>query len=293
MTKDSYRVRRPLSGPASGSPVTLAFRIIFIAGISFIIAFPFIWMLSNSIKTKDEIWAVPPQFLPAIPQWINFTDALADGIFFNYMWNSVYTSVLLTLIVVFNSAMFAYAITQIHFKGKNFLFALVMVTYIMPPAATYVPSYIILGRMNIIDTHMGYIISSAASIFNIFYFRQIFMQVPKSVTEAARIDGAGHWSILWRIVTPMTVPAFATLAILSFVTSYNSYLWPSLVLKSQSKYMVSMGLRAFFSNQGAYGLKWGTIMASCVVVIVPLLIVFAFGERWIERAITSDAAVKE
>jgi multiple sugar transport system permease protein len=261
--------------------------------VSFIIAFPFLWMLTNSIKTQDEIWAVPPQALPAAPQWINYADALADGIFFRYMGNSIYTSTLLTVIVLLNSAMFAYAITHIRFRGRNFLFALVMVTYIMPPASTYVPAYIILARLNLIDSHWGYVISSAASIFNIFYFRQIFMQIPASVLEAARIDGANHWSILWRIVAPMTIPAFATLGILSFIGSYNSYLWPSLVIKSQSKYLVSMGLRAFFSNQGAYGMKWGAIMAACCVVILPLLVIFAFGERWIERAITSDSAVKE
>lgn len=258
-----------------------------------IIAFPFFWMLSNSIKTKDEIWQIPPKLLPAIPQWINYSDALSDGRFFRYMWNSTYTAVILTVLVLINSAMFAYALTNIKFKGRNFLFALVMVTYIMPTAATHIPSYILLSKMGLMDTHMGYIVSGAASIFNIFFFKTSFSQISGSIMEAARVDGAGHWSIFWRIVTPMSKSSFATLGILSFVGSYNNYLWPSLILKDKEKYFVSMGLRAFFSADGAYGMKWGSIMAACCVTILPLLLIFFFGEKWIINGITNDAAVKE
>lgn len=257
-----------------------------------IIAFPFFWMLSNSIKTKDEIWAMPPRLLPAVPQWLNYVDALKDGVFFRYLWNSLYTSVILTVITLFNSAMFAYAITNIRFRGRNALFLLIMVTYIMPSASTHVPSYVILAKLGLINSHAGYIISCAASIFNIFFFRQNFLTVNASITEAARVDGAGHMRILWRILFPMTTSVFTTLGILSFMGSYNSYVWPSLILKDKEHYFVSMGLRSFFTAEGAYGLKWGTIMASCCVVIFPLLFVFLLCERWIINGITGDAAVK-
>jgi multiple sugar transport system permease protein len=261
--------------------------------LSAAVVFPFFWMLTNSIKTKDEIWASPPKLLPAVPQWNNYADALLDGIFFRYMGNSISVSAILTVIVLFNSAMFAYAITQIRFRGRKILFLLVMMTYIMPSASTYVPCYIILSRFNLIDTHLGYVISCAASIFNIFFFRQTFLQINRSVIEAARIDGAGHWTILWKVMAPMSVSAFAALGILSFIDNYNSYLWPSLIIRTKVKYFVSLGLRAFFSGQGAYGIKWGAIMAACCVVILPLLLIFALGERWIVLGITSDSAVKE
>jgi multiple sugar transport system permease protein len=104
------------------------------------------------------------------------------------------------------------------------------------------------------------------------------------------MGGAGHWTILWKIMAPMSVSAFG---ILSFIDNYNSYLWPSLIIKTRAKYFVSLGLRAFFSGQGAYGIKWGAIMAACCVVILPLLLIFAFGERWIVLGITSDSAIKE
>jgi multiple sugar transport system permease protein len=263
------------------------------AVVSAVIVFPFFWMITNSIKTKDEIWAVPPLLFPAVPQWDNYADALSGGIFFRYMGNSIYVSVILTCIVLFSSAMFAYATTCIRFRGRRVLFLLVMMTYIMPAASTYVPCYIILSRLNLIDTHLGYVVSCAASVFNIFFFRQTFLQINRSVIDAARIDGAGHWTILWRIMAPMSTSAFATLGILSFVGNYNTYLWPSLIIKTKSKYFVSLGLRAFFSGQGAYGIKWGAIMAACCVVILPLLVLFAIGERWIVLGITSDSAIKE
>lgn len=109
-----------------------------LASISFILAFPFLWMFTNSIKTKAEIWAVPPRVLPAAAQWNNYADALGDGTFLMYMWNSAYTAVLITVIMLFNSAMFAYALTNIRFKGKTILTALIMVTYIMPATTHHI-----------------------------------------------------------------------------------------------------------------------------------------------------------
>lgn len=264
-----------------------------LALISLILAFPFLWMFTNSIKTKEEIWAVPPKVLPAVAQWNNYGDALADGTFLWYMWNSTYTALIITLIILVNSAMFAYALTNIHFRGKTLLISLIMVTYIMPATTTYVPSYVILSRLGLINTHLGYILSSCASIFNIFFLRTTFSQISPGIVEAARIDGAGHWKILWWVLAPMSRSAFVTLGLLSFLGCYNSYLWPSLLLRRKEKYLVSMGLQAFFSAEGAFGLKWGTIMAACCVIVFPLLLLFLFGQRWILNGITSDSAVKE
>jgi multiple sugar transport system permease protein len=261
--------------------------------VSFIIAFPFIWMLLNSLKTKDEIWAMPPKWLPATPQWVNYAESLADGTFFNYMWNSFYTSVLLTVIILFNSALFAYALTFIRFKGKTFLLTLILVTYIMPATTTYVPSYIIISRLGLMNTHTGYIISSCASIFNIFFLRTAFKQINPGIIEAANMDGAGHWRALWGIIAPISSSSFVTLGLLSFLGGYNSYLWPSLLIRDENKYLVSMGLRAFFTAEGAYGMKWGAIMASCCVIVIPLLLLFLAGERWILNGITNDSSVKE
>lgn len=260
--------------------------------VSLVIAFPFVWMVTNSLKTKDEIWATPPQLFPAKMQWVNYADALKDGLFVKYMWNSAYTALLITGIVLISSAMFAYAITNVRFRGRHALFLIVMVTYMMPSATTQIPSYVILAKMHLIDSHFGYILSMVASVFSIFYFRQMFLQISPFITEAARVDGASHFTILWRIVAPMSVSSFVTLGVLSFVGCYNAYVWPSLILKSKSNYLVSMGLNLFFSTDGAYGMKWGAIMASCCCAILPLLIIFFVGEKYIISGISGDSGVK-
>ena len=260
---------------------------------SIIVAFPFFWMFSNSLKTKDEIWQMPPKFLPSVAQWVNYADAIGTGKFLKYMWNSTYTAIIITVLVLINSAMFAYALVNIKFVGKKYLFALIMATYIMPSACTHIPSYIILSKMGLINTYTGYIISNLASVFNIFYFRTSFTQINRSIMDSARVDGASHWSIFWKITVPMSRSSFATLGVLSFVGFYNSYKWPSLILRDPDKYFVSMGLKAFFTSEGAYGLKWGAIMAACCVTILPLLLIFFFGQKWIINGITNDSAGKE
>jgi multiple sugar transport system permease protein len=283
---------RKLRFPAGGA-VLRALRYLSAGAAAFIMAFPFLWMALNSLKTKDEIWAMPPRFFPMDPQWQNYADTLSDGMFFRYMWNSFYTSTLLTLFTLVNSAMFAYAITRIRFRGRNLLFILVMLTYIMPPASTYVPAYILLAKMGLINTHSGYMISSSANIISIFFFRQVFLGINRSILEAARIDGAGHRIILWRIVAPMSASVFAAMGVLNFIGGYNNYLWPSLIIKRKANYLVSMGLRSFFFGGGAYGIKWGAIMAACCVVTVPLLFIFVLSGRRIIKGITGDSAVKE
>ena len=128
---------------------------------------------------------------------------------------------------------------------------------------------------------------------DIFYFRQMFGQISSSIIESAKIDGASHTRILWSIVAPMSFSSFVTLGVFSFIGGYNAYVWPSLILKTKSKFLVSQGLQLFFVAEGAYGLKWGAIMSACTMIVVPLFILFAFCEKYIVAGISNDSAVKE
>ena len=162
----------------------------------------------------------------------------------------------------------------------------------LPTAATYIPSYIILSDMNLLDTFTGLIISNCVSIFGIFLLRQAFMQVPIGLIEAARIDGASQWKILWRIVAPMTKSSFITFGLMNFITCYNSYMWPSLITDSPEKSLVSQGLRRFFIEGGSYGTEWPLVMAGSAVIVVPLLILFAFTQKWFINGIGGDTGMK-
>lgn len=257
----------------------------------FAMAFPFLWMLSSAFKTKDEIWRFPPTLLPDAFLWSNFTEAYQGAPFGQYIFNSLFTALSIVLIQIINSAMIAYALTQLKFKGRNLLFLVIMGTNMLPAAATYVPSYIILARMGLLNSYTGLIISNCVYMFGIFLIRQSFMQVNKSLVEAAWAEGASHWYTLWRILVPITKSSFVTAGLLSFVANYNNYMWPSLITTRPQYYLISQGLRLYFIEGGNYGIKWPQVMAASTFTVLPLLIMFFLCQRWFIRGI-SDTGVK-
>lgn len=272
--------------------VSLLSKHIVLLVISFIMFFPFLWMVTNSIKTREEIWSFPPVWWPQDPQWGHFIEAWNSAPFALYIFNSTFTAICIVAIQLLNSSMMAYAFTQFRFKGRDLLFSIILVSYMVPVAATYVPSYVIISKMGLMDTHTAVIISNAISIFGIFLFRQAFMQIPKELIEAGKVDGASHWRILWQIIFPLTKPTFITLALISFIGMYNNYLWPALILNSEEKFLITKGLRQFFIQEGAYGIEWPLIMAASTFTVIPLLLIFAFAQKWFVSAI-GDRGLKE
>ncbi|MDO5146462.1 MAG: carbohydrate ABC transporter permease [Eubacteriales bacterium] len=259
--------------------------------VSVFTAFPFVWMTLSALKTKEEVMSTG-SFFPATPQWGNFVSIFFDSPILSYIENSMFVSAIIVLLQVVTGAMITYALVFFHFKGKNMLFAFVMGTYMLPVAATYIPSYIILSRWNMLNTLTGLIVSSTVSMFGIFLLRQAFMQVPRGLVEAARIDGASHFRILWEIVCPMTKSSFITFGLMSFISTYNNYMWPSLITNDESKYLVSQGLRSFFIEGGAYGTEWALVMAASAVIVLPLLVLFAFTQKWFINGIGGDTGMK-
>ena len=255
------------------------------------IVFPFVWMVLSALKTKAEVMNVD-QLLPAHAQWQNFSEVLFHSPMLRYIGNSLFISLIVVAFQLISSAMLTYAMVFMKFRGRKLLFAIVMGTYMLPTAATYIPSYIILAHMGLLDSYTGLIISDAVNIFGIFLLRTAFMQVPQGLIEAARIDGAGHWKVLWRIITPMTKSAYITFGLISFITMYNSYMWPSLITNNKDLSLVSQGLRSFFIEGGAYGTEWPKVMAASAVIVVPLLILFAFTQKWFINGIGGDTGVK-
>ena len=253
--------------------------------------FPFVWMVLSALKTKAEIMDVSA-FFPKEFQWHNFYEVVFESPLLKYVGNSLFVSAATLLIQIVTGAMIAYAIVFMKFRGKKFLFAVIMGTYMLPTAATYIPSYIILADWGLLNTYTGLIISGCVSIFGIFLLRQAFMQVPSGLIEAARIDGANHWQILWRVVCPMTKSSFITFGLMSFITCYNNYMWPSLITDSDEKMLVSQGLRKFFIEGGAYGTEWPLVMAGSAVIVLPLLILFAFTQKWFINGIGGDTGMK-
>ncbi len=257
-----------------------------------VMIFPFVWMLTGSMKSNDEIFSNPLNILPAQLRWENIVSTFNLAPFGLYIFNSFTVAFFTTLLVVINSAMFAYAITQLRFRSRTLLYLGVMACYMLPSAVTYIPSYIILARIGLLDSQAGVIFSSAASVFGVFYLRQVFLQIPPSLVEAARIDGARELTILWAIVLPQCKAPLATLSLITFITQYNSYLWPSLVITRQERQMIATGIRQFFIAEGNYGLNWSQIMAASSIAVVPLLLLFMVCQKMILSGI-ADNGVKE
>lgn len=268
----------------------LVYKNILLIIASIFTVFPFIWMIVSALKTKSEIMDTS-KFLPSVAQWGNFIEVLTNSPILRYMGNSLFVSIVTVILQLVTGAMIAYAIVNMRFKGRNILFLIIMGTYMLPTVATYVPSYIILSKLNLLNTYTGLIISNAVSIFGIFLLRQAFMQLPKGLIEAARVDGASHWQIIWKIVFPITKPAFITFGLISFISSYNNYMWPSLITDSPELSLVSQGLRRFFVEGGAYGTEWPLVMAASTVIVVPLIILFMFTQKWFISGI-GDTGIK-
>ncbi|MFC4597676.1 carbohydrate ABC transporter permease [Cohnella hongkongensis] len=264
-----------------------------ITAISIVMAFPFVWMFSSSLKTNDEIWAVPPVLWPAEPLWRNFVDAWNAAPFGLYLFNSIFVAAAIVAIQLINSSMMAYALSHMRFALAKPLMGLIIVSYMLPVSATYLSGYVILAKLQLLDTYAGLIVSNAISIFGIFLLRQAYLQIPREVTEAAKIDGAGHWQILWKMMIPLSAPTLIVMSLLTFISQYNNYLWPSLITKNPDLHLVSAGLRSFFVEGGAYGMKWPLIMAGSSFTILPLLILFAVAQKWIIKGVNNVQSVNK
>ena len=263
---------------------------VFLTLFTVAMAFPFLWMMSSALKTKDEVMnsfsLLPKQWI-----WHNFVEAFNGAPFGQYIFNSLFTAICIVAIQVVNSAMIGYALTQLEFRGRGVLFAVIMGTNMLPAAATYVPSYIILARMGLLNSYAGLIISNCVYMFGIFLVRQAFLQVNKSLVEASWVEGSSHWHTLWHVLVPITKSSFVTLGLLSFVANYNNYMWPSLITTRPQYYLISQGLRLYFIEGGAYGIKWPQIMAASTFTVLPLMLLFFVTQHWFIQGL-SDSGVK-
>lgn len=265
---------------------------LFLSLSGLMMVFPFLWMFFGSMKSNEEIFNNPLNLLPETINLNVFWDVFQTAPFDLYILNSFTVALFTTFVVITNSAMFAYAITQLKFRSRTLLYFVVMACYMLPAAVTYIPSYITLAKLGLLDSHTGLVISNAASVFGVFYLRQVFLKIHPSIIEAARVDGASDITILIRIILPQCKAAVATLFLITFITNYNSYMWPSLVITTQELNLISTGIRQFFIAEGNYGLNWSQVMAASTIAVLPLLILFITCQKQIVSGI-ADNGVKE
>ena len=252
--------------------------------LAFITVFPFLWMLLTSLKgAADPLTSVPPQFIPAHPTLANYERVLALLPVPTYFQNSVIVAVLVTGLNVLVSAMAAYPLAKMRFRGREAIFYLLLATLIVPAQLTYIPSFILaVQTFKTYDTLAAVILPGIASAFNIFLMRQAFRGIPNDLIDAARVDGAGEWRVWWQILLPIVRPSLAAVAIFTFVTSWNDFLWPSLMLHNREGLTLPVGLVAL---QGQFVSDFRATAAGVTMTVLPILLFFVVVQRWFVRGL--------
>lgn len=261
---------------------------IFLTAICLLIAFPFVWMISTMFKPADEVFTRDIQLLPSRIEWSNFSRALDVFPVLRWTWNSFGISVLVTIGKLLISIPAAYAFSRIHFRFKNLLFAIVLVTMIVPGVVTTVPNYVMINEFGWLNKWIGVIVPSLpGTAFYVFLLRQNMLTLPQELVDAGRVDGAGTYRILWDIIIPNVRATIAVVTILAFLGAWNMYLWPLLVMSGFENRTLATGM-PFFTGNVESAQMWGPMMATAAMAALPPLIVYAIFQKQIINAFVTS-----
>ncbi|HAE87767.1 TPA: sugar ABC transporter permease [Candidatus Marinimicrobia bacterium] len=256
-------------------------------GVIYLLAFitiaPFIWMILTSLKDISDIFVYPPKWFPDKIQWNNYARAFQAAPFGRYYLNSIFVAVTVTLGQLITCSMAAYAFARLKFWGRDVLFYIFLGTMMIPYQVTMIPSFMVLHWLGWIDSYQALIVPGLASAFGTFLLRQFFLTIPKELEEAAYIDGCSKFRVLWQIILPLSKPALATLAIFTFMGTFNDFIWALIVVNSEHLRTVQLGLAVF---RDRYITDWDLLMAGSVMATLPILIVFFFAQKYFIKGIT-------
>jgi multiple sugar transport system permease protein len=256
--------------------------------LAVVFGIPLVWTITSSLKHVSELMVFPPQFLPATPRFENYPRAWNFVPFGAFYWNTAIVAVLGTLGAVLSSCLVAYGFARGNFPGRTFLFYVVLSTLLLPSEVTIIPKFLIFKQIGWLDTLKPLIVPDwfGGGAFNIFLLRQFFMTIPRTFDEAAKVDGAGSFRILWAILLPLCVPALITVAILSFLNHWNDFFEPLIYLNSPQNLTLSLGLRHFLITPGEGGEpKDHLLMAAVLMAALPCIALFFVAQRYFVRGI--------
>ncbi len=268
---------------------------LFLIFMSVVSLFPFLWLISTALKGDSEnIFQYPPVFIPQNITFKNFSGVWHQIPFLVYFFNSFIVAAFTVILNLIFSSLAAYPLARMNFKGKNFIFALVLSTIMIPFQAIMLPVYLIVLKLHLVDSYgltlgyLGLILPFAVNAFGIFLMRQAFLIIPKEMEEAAFIDGCSIFNIWRKILLPMSAPTLAVLAIFTFIGSWGEFLWPSIVLTNKALYTLPVGVNDL---QGMFSANWRYIAAGSIISIIPIIIFFITMQRYFVSG-QSDGAVK-
>ena len=255
-------------------------------GLSLIFIAPLVWMFLTSIKTPGEATQVPPTVLPQDP-----TTGAYDTLFagnsqtpvLRWFLNSMLAATGQAALILVVASMAAYALARMEFRGKNVIFGMIIATLFVPIFTLIIPNFLIVDRLGWLDTLWALIIPGAASAFGVFFLRQFFEGLPRELEEAAVMEGANSWQVFIKVILPLSKPALATLAVISFLSNWNDFIWPIYILFSPENFTLPPGLGIL---QGAYTINYPVVMAGAALASIPALILFLIAQRYVIEGVS-------
>lgn len=259
----------------------IAYLLLSLGALAMIV--PFIWMLSTSLKEPSQVFIYPPKWIPHSLAFKNYLKAWTLVPFGRFFINSLLVAVWVTFGQLLTSSLAAYSFARLRFPGRDTLFIIFLGTMMVPFQVTMIPVYILMRELGWVDTYYALIIPNLFSAYGCFLLRQFFLTIPTELEDAAKIDGGGYLTIYSKIILPLAKPALATLGVFTFMASWNSFIWPLIVVNSIEMQTLPLGLASF---QGLYTTDWTLLMAGTVIALIPVLIIFIFAQRFFIEGIT-------
>jgi multiple sugar transport system permease protein len=257
---------------------------IFLIALAVLMLLPFVWMLSASLKMDKDVFRFPIQWIPEVPQWGNYVKIWIQIPFLTFFANTTKLTVIITFLQLFTSSFAGYAFAKLQFKGRDIIFLAYIASIAVPWQSYMVPQFIMMRRLDLVDTHTSLILLQAFTAFGVFLMRQFFISIPNDIIDAARIDGLSEYGIYFRIMLPLSKPALATLTIFTVVTTWNDFMGPLIYLNSQAQKTIQLGLRMFIQQ---YSANYSLIMAASLVSLIPIIILFLAFQRFFVEGIAS------
>ncbi|MFI7066807.1 carbohydrate ABC transporter permease [Kribbella sp. NPDC050124] len=275
------QVYRGVLSSAETTRKTVSYAVLLLGSAAFLL--PFVWMLTTSLKTPEEIYAYPIKWLPRTPQWHNYADLLSDGPFLRYILNTVLITGVGVLFSLIGSTFAAYAFARLRFPGRDKMFFVMLATIMIPAWTTLIPSYIMFGYVGWLDTYLPILLPALfATPFNTFLLRQFFLTIPRELEDAAKVDGAGTFRCFLTVVLPMSKPPMIIVSIFAFLFYWNEFLMPLVYLTSQEKFPISLGVMNFAGERTQ---DYGLMMAAATVAMAPCILLFLVSQRWFVQGI--------
>lgn len=248
-----------------------------------VMLFPFVWMFLSSFKTVSDVYSYPPKWLPSSWKFDNYAAVFSMIPFGKYYFNSIYTSVVQTVLQIGVSICAAYVFSALDFPGRNMIIGFTKSTMFVPTVVTLIPMYIMVSGMHLVDTYTGIIFPQLLSAFTMFLLLSFFCTIPKSLFDSAKLDGCGYYRILWSVVIPNSKSAISTATLFSFLGHWKSYTWPLIITNKEAYRTLPIGLKYLVQESSS---EYQVMMAASVMAILPVLIVFVLFEKQLVKSIT-------